>query len=262
MYRAQRCRDLGRCCAACPYDAISFAAGTTGPPHIDRSICSSCSTFDCVGACFSEALTVSGRSITVDELLRILERDRNFWGPGGGVTFGGGEPLLQRDFTLAALDACRSQLMHTAMETSAHVPRNDLMSALERLEWLFVDIKHMDPDIHREGTGVDNRLILDNIAAAADSGWQGRLVVRIPIVPGFNDDPGNSEATAEFLADHGVGEVHLVPFHRLGASKYHQLGLSWPFENMPSPTASTMQRHAAVFQVKDITCHIGSNTPF
>jgi pyruvate formate lyase activating enzyme len=229
---------------------------------IARSVCANCATFECASNCFSGALTVSGRTVSVDRLMEILERDRNFWGPGGGVTFGGGEPLAQPRFMLAALAACGKRLIHTAIETCAHVPRSDLLAALDFVEWLFVDLKHMDPDRHREGTGADNRLVLTNIATVSESAWSGRLVIRVPVIPGFNDDTKNIGLTADFLADHNIGEVHLVPFHRLGASKYRQLGRVWPFEHTPSPTARDLGRHAAVFEKAGITCHLGSDTPF
>jgi pyruvate formate lyase activating enzyme len=231
-------------------------------PRFDRSRCDRCTTFECAAACLSQALRVSGTEVTVGELLRTLRRDSAFWGDGGGVTFGGGEPFRQRQFLLEALRQCRESFLHTAVETSAHVDPDVLLESLRWLDWLFVDLKHMDPETHRAGTGVDNALIRANIERIASSGWQGRVVVRVPVVPGFNDDATNLDSTARFVRDVGLEEVHLLPFHRLGASKYAQLGLEYRYSQTPSPSHELMEAHAAVFEAAGLRCWIDVDTPF
>jgi pyruvate formate lyase activating enzyme len=224
---------------------------------------------DCVRACLHEALKVAGRVYTVDELMRILTRDMNFWGDQGGVTFSGGEPLLQAEFLLALLRRCRASYIHTAVETCAHVETDLLLEILQWTDWLFIDLKHIDPAAHRAGTGVGNELILRNIAAVAAAGWDGRLVIRVPVVPGFNDSAENLRATAEFVAglhpskeDVPLLEVNLLPFHRLGQSKYEQLGIEYPYAQVAPPAREEMLAGRRIFEDAGLQCYVDFETPF
>jgi pyruvate formate lyase activating enzyme len=220
MYREKQCSHTHyRCVGACPNDAIQIEDGAGPPLRFDRSICDRCDDMGCVEACLNQALQVAGRSYTVDELMRILFRDQGFWGSQGGVTFGGGEPLFQAEFLLAALAECRSSYMHSTVETSAYAHTDVLMQVLEWTDAMFIDVKHMDAAAHHAGTGAGNELILRNIEAAASSGWDGRLIIRVPIVPGYNDTVENLQATAAFIARLKLKEVNLLPLHRLGAGE-------------------------------------------
>ena len=262
MYRERKCKATHyRCVKACPNDAIRIRDRKDSPLEFDRSICDRCDTMDCVKACLSEALQVAGRTYTVDELMRILVRDQGFWGNQGGVTFGGGEPLSQAEFLLAALAKCRSNYMHTIVETSAHTNTEVLMEVLEWTDAVFIDIKHMDSAAHRSETGAGNEIILQNIEAAASSGWDGRLIIRIPIVPGFNDTIENLEASAAFVARLKLKEVNLLPFHRLGHSKYEQLGLNYEWAQVPTPSGDLMWSYRRVFEAAALQCYIGSELP-
>ena len=217
---------------------------------------------DCVGACLSEALRIAGRTYSVDELMRILVRDQGFWGSQGGVTFGGGEPLFQAEFLLAVLAKCRSNYMHTTVETSAHAATDVLMEALKWTDAVFIDVKHMDSAAHRRGTGVGNELILQNIEAVASTGWDGRLIIRVPIVPGYNDTLENLRATAAFMARLKLKEVNLLPFHRLGHSKYEQLGLNYEYAEVPTPSSEVLWSYQRIFETVGLQCYVGSETPF
>jgi len=217
---------------------------------------------DCVKACLSEALQIVGRTYTVDELMRILVRDQGFWGSQGGVTFGGGEPLFQAEFLLALLAKCRSNYMHTTVETSAHADIGVLMEVLKRTDVMFIDIKHMDSAAHRSKTGAGNELILQNVEAAASAGWDGRLIIRVPIVPGYNDTVENLRATAAFVARLKLKEVNLLPFHRLGHSKYEQLGLHYAYAQVPTPSREVLRSYQRIFESAGLQCYVGSETPF
>jgi len=217
---------------------------------------------DCVKACLSEALQIVGRTYTVDELMRILVRDQGFWGSQGGVTFGGGEPLFQAEFLLALLAKCRSNYMHTTVETSAHADIGVLMEVLKRTDVMFIDIKHMDSAAHRSKTGAGNELILQNVEAAASAGWDGRLIIRVPIVPGYNDTVENLRATAAFVARLKLKEVNLLPFHRLGHSKYEQLGLNYEYAQVPTPSREVLGSYQRIFGTAGLQCYVGSETPF
>jgi len=198
----------------------------------------------------------------LQEVMRILERDRNYWGPKGGVTFSGGDPLSQPEFLLAALDACHENYIHTVIETSAHAEPRLVIDIAGRTDWLFVDLKHMDSDAHRRGTGVGNERILANLEALARLRNETRVVVRIPIVPGFNDSRENLRASARFLADLGLMEVNLLPFHRMAESKYIQLGLTYAYARTHPPTDAQMESHRALFSDAGLHCYVGAQTPF
>jgi pyruvate formate lyase activating enzyme len=217
---------------------------------------------DCAKACLNEALKIAGRTYTLDELMRILVRDQGFWGSQGGVTFGGGEPLFQPEFLLAVLAKCRSNYMHTTVETCAHANTDVLIEVLKWTDAMFIDIKHMDAVAHRSGTGVGNDLILQNVEAAASTPWEGRLIVRVPIVPGFNDTVENLQATAAFMARLHLKEVSLLPFHRLGHSKYEQLGLNYAHAQMPTPSGEAMSSYQRIFEITGLQCYIGPEIPF
>ncbi|MBN1946017.1 MAG: glycyl-radical enzyme activating protein [Bradymonadales bacterium] len=265
MVAANRCADhCTRCLKACPQGAIRLdPLGTPGKRlRFDRSLCDRCDDFPCVTACYHQALSICGRQIRLDDLMRILQRDRSFWGPEGGVTFTGGEPLVQADFLIAALRECHRSWMHTAVETCAQVPTADLLSALDSLDWLLVDLKQMDPARHRQGTGVDNRLILDNLRAVASSGWSGRLVIRLPLIPGYNDDPVNLAATLRFLEEIGAGELEILPLHRLGQSKYEQLGMADPYVDQSPPSQERVEEIRCFFAAGGIACHCGGDRPW
>jgi len=133
---------------------------------------------------------------------------------------------------------------------------------LPYIQWLFIDIKHMDSGKHKEGTGVPNELILDNIRWIRRTNWPGRMVVRMPVVPGFNDTVANAEATAEFLREIGLSEINLLPFHRLGASKYEQLGMTYQYVEQATVAQESLETLAMVYREKAITCHSGADTPF
>jgi pyruvate formate lyase activating enzyme len=262
MYRAERCRPHRfRCVAACPSGAVT-PADDGGGVVIDRSYCARCSTLACVDACFSQALAVAGRWLEVDELMAVIRRDSDYWGADGGVTFGGGEPLAQPDFLHAVLERCRRAYIHTAVETSALCDRRHLLAALAWLDWLFVDLKHLDSRRHREETGVGNEDILANLEAVAASGWGGRLVVRVPVVPGFNDDPANLEATADRVRQLGLDEVQLMPFHRLGASKYAQLGLDYRWAEVDGVPPERLAELTGIVTDRGLRCWTDRDAPF
>ena len=263
MYKSRFCKNCpGRCITACPVGAARPSADGGPAVVFDRRQCDCCETMDCIEVCYTGALQPSGKWYTVDELMRVFSRDRCYWGPQGGITLTGGEPLMQKEFVLDLLERCHTVYIAACVETSAYVPRTVLRAALPYIDWLFIDIKHMDSARHLEGTGVSNQLILDNIRWIATADWPGRMVLRMPVVPGFNDSVDNAEATAAFVTEIGQSEINLLPFHRLGASKYEQLGMTYAYEEQPALAQATLEPLAAVYRQRAINCHLGADTPF
>jgi len=237
-----RCQRCLRCARACPSRAIS---APEGEPQLDRARCRTCASQECAAACPEHALLSTGREWTLDELVDRIAKDADFYrNSGGGVTFSGGEPLAQLQFLLAALERCRALRIHTAVETCGYAPR-DGVAAVEPLVDLFLyDLKVADPNRHRELTGADNEVVVDNLRFLAARA-AGRIVVRVPIVPGFTDDPTNVEAIAALVRALGIGRVELCPYHALGRSKYSELGRPEP-PNPPPPAPADLARIATV----------------
>lgn len=263
MYRRGNCARCHGCISrkACPYDAIS-AMDPEEYVTIDRSKCKKCHEPVCVKGCYKNALLTAGKVYALDDLMQRIERDRRFWGDEGGVTLGGGEVMGQHEFAAALLAACHESHIHTAIETCGYARWEHYENVLKNVDWVFVDIKHMDPARHKEGTGVDNRLILDNIARMAERGAECRLIVRVPVIPYFNDDDRNMRDTARFARKSGIDAVNCLPFHRLGASKYEQLDLDYACKDLLAPETELMLHIQSLFHDEGVECFIGGETPF
>ena len=261
LHSEAKCKKCSACIQACPHHAVSI--GEEGRLVFERSVCDACDTRECVDVCLHEGNSVSGQYYTIEELIHRLNRDRPYWGDHGGVTFSGGEPLLQREFILPMLKECKKHYMHVCIETTACLNSAYWLEAIKYVDWIFTDIKHMDPDRHKEMVGVDNSLILKNIRLLAmEQDWQGIVVPRIPIIPGFNDDDENIIRTAEFVREIGLEVINILPFHRLGESKYRQLGQKYVFDEQESPTEERMKHLQSLIKSKDLLCYIGYKTPF
>jgi len=260
MHRDQRCMHCGKCAEACPRGAIS--PGADGQEHFDRSLCKDCSTHECVEFCYHEGNVLSGKTYTMDQLMAILQRDRSYWGSRGGVTFSGGEPLLQRDFILPVLRKCSESRINTCIETTACLDSDYFMEAASYLNWIFIDIKNMDPVAHKARTGVDNALILKNVQLLAGSDLDCFVVIRIPVIPGFNDSEANIRATARFVKACGLEVINLLPFHRLSESKWRQVGRDYAFKDIPGMNKEDLEPHAQWVRDEGLTCYTGWETPF
>ncbi len=159
----------------------------------------------------------------VSEVMAEVEQDVIFYDQsGGGVTFSGGEPLMQPDFLLALLNQCRARNIHTVVDTSCYSEPEIVESVAKRTDMFLCDLKHMDNEMHERITGVENNLILENIRLISQV--DKKIVIRIPIIPGFNDDLENIEATGKFAASlQGVGRIDILPFNRGGLEKSTRL---------------------------------------
>ena len=255
-----RCTRCGNCREACSAGAVSIT--TESGPSFDRQLCDTCVSMECTAVCYSEALLVSGRYYSLDELLRIFTRDRHYWGDRGGVTLSGGEPLLQSSFILPLLQRLKESYIHVAVETSAYLSEEYFLKAAQSIDWLFFDLKHMDSQRHRELTGVGNELILSNIRKLARSDWHGFPVARIPVIQGINDDPDNILAMAEFVSDIGFEVINILPFHPLGESKYRQIGRNYAFAGHSPPSEDQLQEIKRLIETTGVVCYIGYKTPF
>jgi pyruvate formate lyase activating enzyme len=172
-----------------------------------------------VQVCYAEARHLVGRSVSVGERLAVILSDRVFYEQsGGGVTVGGGEPTLQAAFVSELLARCRREGLHTALETCGFASWRSLALVLKNVDQLLFDLKHMDPERHRELTGVDNTRILENARRAAAR--VGEMVVRLPLIPGCNTEASNLHSLGRFVSGQlRVRRVDLLPYHSTGESK-------------------------------------------
>ena len=226
---ANRCIGLQhctRCIDACPRGALK--ALPEGQLAVDRSQCAGCA-FPCAEACPAEGLLVYGKTRTVDEVLKIVEQDAPFYArSGGGMTLSGGEPFLQAKFALALLREARARYVRTAVETCGEAETETVLEAGQWLNYVLFDVKHMDSAVHQKFTGRPNERILANLKALTREYPQLPVLVRTPVVPGFNDSEEAVRAIAEFVAGFGPQvEYEMLPYHRLGTQKYLFLGRTY-----------------------------------
>ena len=179
--------------------------------------------------CPTEALKICGRVVDEDEVIDEILRDKIFYSDNGGVTFSGGECLLQADFVVSVLSKVKGAGLHTAVDTCGYVPWEELEKTLPYCDLYLYDVKCFTSNLHKEYTGVDNLLIIDNLKRLADT--RKDIWIRIPVIPGFNDYASEMTQIAELVSSiSSVKQVTLMPYHTLGASKYKTLGLEYPFD--------------------------------
>jgi pyruvate formate lyase activating enzyme len=226
FYR-NRCINCRRCGTVCPAGAIDL----NGPvPKIDRSRCNVCGA--CADVCPSQSITLLGKPMTNEHLSEELCRDKVFYRhSGGGVTLSGGEVLLNPAFTGQLLRTLKKEGVGVGIDTCGHVPWMNIEPLLPFVDFFLWDIKHMDPQRHKEGTGVSNRLILNNLESVSQRSVP--VYIRIPLIPGFNNSEENIRATCEFARTlPSLVEVDLLPLHHLGKARYASLDRPYPIEDL------------------------------
>jgi pyruvate formate lyase activating enzyme len=211
----------------------------------------------CVTGCPGGAREIIGRRRTVADCLAEVRKDVIFYDQsGGGVTFSGGEPLMQPEFLSALLEACRAEGIRTAVDTTCHAGRQIVQRLAPAADLFLCDIKHMNPGRHREYTGVENGLILENIADLARE--NGRVIVRVPIIPGFNDDRTNIEETARFVqALRTIRRVDILPYNRGGLEKAVRLASAVNLMEAEVPSLDAMAEIAEILQGYGFEVRIG-----
>jgi pyruvate formate lyase activating enzyme len=178
--------------------------------------------------------------MSVDQVIEEILKDEVFYNnSGGGVTLSGGEPILQADFSEALLKECKEKGLHTAVETAGHFSWALIEKIIPYTDLFLYDLKHMDSKIHKEQIGVDNRLILDNLAQL--SKLEKEIIVRTPIIPGFNYSAGEVCAIARYVAFLGIHELHLLPYHHFGRGKYRLLGREYLFQGRREPEKNVVE---------------------
>ncbi len=239
----------GWCRRACPDPP---PAGMHVSARFDTDRCRAC--LKCADACPAGTIRLWGKRWTVPELMEEIRKDRSFYDKsGGGVTLSGGEVLLQWEFAAALLRSCKAEGIHTCTESALHVPWAHAEAVFQYTDLVITDIKHMDSARHKAITGVGNERILDNIRRTAALGKP--LVIRTPVVPGYNGDEENIRRTGEFLRDALGGAVvqyQLLPYRKMGTEKYASIRRPYPMADYTPPERSewepTLLRYAVLLR--------------
>lgn len=255
MYTKKKCMGCGSCVEACPEQALMLT-----PEGIvsDDSRCVCCGK--CADACPSLALEMSGVQYEADRLMAEIEKEREVMDQsGGGVTFSGGEPLMQSGFLLEMLRRCGEAGIHRTVDTSLFARPEIVREVATRCELFLVDLKMMDAARHQEFCGVSNELILSNIRMIAEMGC--RFWIRIPLIPGVNTDVENLFRTANYLISLPGEEkkISLLPYHEVAVSKHDKLGTRYnpDAREMGVPTEEEIERAVKIFEDYEFTVSLG-----
>ncbi|MFO8102000.1 MAG: glycyl-radical enzyme activating protein [Dehalococcoidia bacterium] len=228
FYFKSLCARCHRCISVCPNEAISV--GPDDEVITDRSKCKACGA--CTVVCPKEARVITGKLMTLDEVLNIIKQDTPFYrNSGGGMTASGGEAAAQPEFLIELLKRCRENGIHTTLDTTGYVPPETMERILEHTDLVLMDIKHLDPVRHEEITGVSNDIILQNARKIAEIGKP--MWIRFPLIPGCTDSDGNVDATADFVLSLKLNRIDILPYHRMGMGKYERLGMEYPLAEVP-----------------------------
>ncbi len=248
------CLGCLRCMEACP---IPGAITLDKDNRIDRSKCIKCMC--CVEVCLGKALRQVGQTLSVKEVLeRILQYAPFFRrSDNGGITLSGGEPTFQPEFTLRLLGVCRDHGIHTAVETCGYANWETLKEIGQAADLILYDIKHMDEASHIRGTGQSNRLILDNLQGLCTD-INTEIVVRIPLICGFNDDDENVRRSAEYVSSlKRIKRLDLLPFNQLASSKYRAMNQEWKYETAVRQSDERLAKLQAIVEAYGLKTTIG-----
>lgn len=240
MVMENRCIRCGQCATVCP------AGEGTLDPAARAAECTRCGA--CVEACPTQARQMVGRTMNAREVLAEIRRDALFYDQsGGGVTFSGGEPLLQHRFLHTLVAACRAQEIHTVVDTTGCAPWEHLAPLVPVTNLFLYDIKVIDDTRHRRLIGVSNRLILENLVRLSEA--RAQMWIRIPLIPGMNDSDDDIDAVARLITPlHGIQLVSLLPYHDTGRMKFARLGKPYLLDKIEPSAPEALERAAERFR--------------
>ena len=249
LWDPSRCLHCAACVRSCPRQAISMEASEEKTIRVNDENCGDCRL--CIQQCPGEALKTEGSWMSVSQVMDAVLQDLPFYEEsGGGVTLSGGEAFVWPAFMEQLIHALHGEKIHTAVETTGYVSAEVFRKIAPMLDLLLFDIKHWDGEKHREGTGVVNDLILDNMKWAVSRGLE--VLPRLPVIPGYNNTLSDAEGFAERLKMVGAGKVQLLPFHQFGEKKYEMLGRDYAFRGTDALHEEDLEDFCRVLRNKGI----------
>ena len=197
----------------------------------------------------------TGREYTVDEVMAVVRQDIDFYiESGGGMTLSGGEPLRQPDFARALIEAAHAEGIHCAVETTGFAAPERFREFMPLPDLFLYDFKHYDRELHREGTGVYNDVIIENLRALTAAGRP--VIARVPVIPRFNLGMSHAKNMAAALVGAGVKKAHLLPFHQLGEKKYEELGIDYRWKGVKQLHPEMLENYLKVFTDAGLDCAV------
>ena len=251
-FRQERCIHCGECADACPQGAVEHTAEGL---NWDSSACMYCGT--CARVCPSEAVELIGRPLSVEAVIAEITKDTVFYDESqGGVTFSGGEPLLQPAFLLALLTACGQLDLHRTVDTSGYAEAQVLLDVAAHTDLFLYDLKHMDPEKHYAYTGVSNEPILKNLERLSQYGAE--IIIRFPAISGINTDRDNIDQIGAFVSSlSNIRMVNILPFHCAAVNKYNNLSKPYPLTEVQRPSDDQLASIAKQLEGFDLSVKIG-----
>ena len=251
MHYEDKCILCLNCKHVCKFDAIEVKNNTIS---INTKKCTLCG--DCTENCPTTALKMVGKYYNVDELVKEILKDRNFFEDGGGVTISGGEPFLQHEFLIELLKTLKEENIHIALDTTGFTEEKKLIETVKYIDLYLYDIKHMDSEKHKSYTGVGNERILKNLKSLDKH--SGKIAVRLPIIPSINDDKENIKRTIEFIKTlRNIISVDLLPYHSMMVDKYKRLNMPFFASHIKEPTNEEMEKLKEIFEKEGFKVNIG-----
>ncbi len=253
FYTASKCIGSQDCIEVCPNDALTL---TKNGIISDYELCKLCGK--CADACPTKAIEMVGKLYEVDELMKIIEREKvHIEQSGGGVTFSGGEPLIYPDFLIEILDACGKKNLNRTVDTSGFADTKTLLKVAKHTDLFLYDLKLMDSENHKKWTGVGNQLILENLKVLVETG--ANINIRIPLIKNVNADKKELTEMAKFISElpGKTPVVNLLAYHNIAANKYNKLGQNYNELEMAEPSEKEQNQAVEIFGHFGIDVEIG-----
>lgn len=252
MYHESKCIKCFHCTTVCENGVIQEKSGQL---FLERNKCVLCGR--CAEECLKGAIKISGEQMDVNEAARECLKDNMFYFRSkGGVTISGGEALSFKDFCLGLAECCSDEDVGVTYETCGFGDMETLLQYAKKAECIFFDVKHHDPEKHRQATGVSNKKILENLKGLTDV--YGGVIVRIPVVPEFNDSADDMRKLARIIREHvgakGIRYVELLPYHNFGEPKYEALGRQYTLKNYPRMEKAHVMEYMPFFEMENLKC--------
>lgn len=246
-----RCVGCSTCKENCEQGAIGINNGVATTDDSKCILCGKCTEF-----CINEARNLVGKEFSPKELLKEIKKDEIFYEESdGGVTFSGGEPLLQIDFLEEMLRLCKEQGIHTTVDTSGYSDFKNFKRILDYTDLFLYDVKHLDDNMHKKYIGVSNELIKENLIKLSE--LNANVFARIPIIKGINDDEKNIDETIEFLREINLEQINLLPYHKMGMEKYERVFKEYKLTGNEKPSKKDIDDLLLKFQQLNTKIKIG-----
>jgi len=252
MFNEKNCVECKKCEKTCPVGAIDMLRSG----RIDREQCIRCGI--CAENCYPGGLVKSGEEITVDKVINELKKETvQYRRSGGGVTLSGGEALMQPKFAIELLKACKAMGWHTAIETTGYASEDVIDKVIPWVDLVLLDIKSLDDEKHKKYIHASNERIIKNAKKISTLGVE--LIIRVPVIPEFNCDENSIYDISKFAKSlNGVKQLDLLPYHKLGANKYKNLGQEYTMgHDIKTPDEDTMNKLKKIVEECGLVCTIG-----